>query len=77
MRLARTEEAGNPDAVGGQFGEVAVGEDSKAARHITRNHIFLQLRLQVACIIGLDDAVNWAFNRFEEKFVDFHAGQRR
>ena len=63
VRFARAEKAGNPDTIGRQFGKVAVGENAKSFRHIAGDHIFLQLGLKIARIIGLDDAINMGGQR--------------
>ena len=43
-----------------------MGEGIQSPGDITRDHILFQLGLEVAGIIGLDDAVNGAVNRFKK-----------
>ena len=77
MGLTRTEEAGNPDTVRGEFVEVAFGENAEAPGDIAGDDILFQLGLEVPRVIGLDDAVDGSVDWLYEQLVNFHGGQRQ
>ena len=74
VRFTRAKESRDPHPICRQFGEVTIRENAKSPGDIAGDHILLKLGLEVASIIGLDDAINRAFNRFKEEFVYLHEG---
>ena len=70
VRLARAEEARDPDAIGGGVVQVGIREGTQPFAHLTGDDVLIQLDLQMALVVGLDHTVNRAIHRLGEELLD-------
>ena len=70
VRLTRTEEPRDPDAISGGVVQVGIDEGTQALAHLPSDHVLIEFDLQMPLVIGLDHPINRAINRLEEELFD-------